>query len=205
MAENDVLELVAQAQAGDNNALSQLFSQYKRQLRTMIALRLSAKLKERVDPSDVLQDAWVEVVRKLEKYDSDKMSFFVWLRLVTSDQLMACHRQHLGTQKRDPRRELRRQQLPASAMSLNNFFVDQHTSISGKAIKAERIARLHATLEAMEDDEREVIAMRVFEGLSNSEVAEILQITTNAASKRFIKAIGKIKNELKDLQHQEER
>ena len=199
MADN-VLELVEQAQAGDGDALAKLFTQYKRQLRTMIALRMDNNLKGRVDPSDILQDAWVNVVRKLPNYDSDKMSFFVWLRLVTTDQIITSHRQHIGAQKRDAGRELRRQHLNATSLSLGNFFVDKYTSVVGRAIKAEQQARLHAALDQMEDCDREIIAMRIFEGMSNAETAESLEITTNAASKRFIKAVGKIRNELKDLQ-----
>lgn len=199
MSEN-VLELVKLAKAGNQDALAQLFSQYKRQLRTMIALRMDANLKGRLDPSDVLQDAWVDVARKLGNYDPASMSFFVWLRLVASERLIASHRQHVGTQKRDPRRELRQQNLNATSLSLGNFFVDKLTSISGKAIKAEQHAKLQSVLDQMDEHDREVIAMRVFEGMSNGETAECLEITTNAASKRFIRAIGKLRNEMKDLQ-----
>ena len=199
MSEN-VLELVELAKAGNQDALAQLFTHYKRQLRTMIALRMDTNLKGRLDPSDVLQDAWVDVARKLGNYDPARMSFFVWLRLVASERLIACHRKHVGTQKRDPRRELRQHHLNATSLSLGNFFVDKLTSVSGKAIKAEQQAKLQSVLEQMEAHDREVIAMRVFEGLSNAETAECLEITINAASKRFIKAIDKLRNEMKELQ-----
>jgi len=196
---DDVPNLIEKAKSGDQDALAVLFNKYRKQLRTMIALRMDANLKGRVDPSDVLQDAWVDTARKLDSYDPDKMSFFVWLRLVASERLLACHRQHLGAQKRDPRRELRRQHLNATSLSLGNFFLDQSTSVAGKAIKVEQGVRLRAILDEMDDCDRELIAMRVFEGVSNAETAEILGITTNAASKRFIRAIGKIRTELKDL------
>ena len=165
----------------------------------MIALRMDNNLKGRVDPSDILQDAWVDVAKKLTNYDSEKMSFLVWLRLVAKDQLLTNHRRHIGTQKRDPRREQKRQRVNATSLSLGNFFVDKYTSVAGRAIKVEQQARLHAVLDEMDDDDREIIAMRVFEGMSNSETAESLQITNGAASKRFIRALGKIKNELNGL------
>jgi RNA polymerase sigma-70 factor (ECF subfamily) len=197
----DVHRLIEAATGGDESALAELFSRYKSQLRAMIAFRMDRRLKGRVDPSDILQDAYFDLAKRLPEFGNKKFSFFVWLRMVAKERLLKTHRDHLVTQKRSADREVH--VLPASTSvtsdCLANHLVAQYTSIVGKAIKAERSVRLKAVLDQMEEDDREIIALRIFEGLTNGETAEVLGLTKQTVSKRFIRAIGRLQCEIKDM------
>src|SRR5436305_5540204 len=100
-------ELIRRAGEGDTAGLEGLLERYRPRLRRMIKLRLDRRLQGRVDPSDVIQEAYLEVSRKLAEYLGDPaMPFFLWLRLVTGQKLALVHRQHLGVQARDAGREV---------------------------------------------------------------------------------------------------
>jgi RNA polymerase sigma-70 factor (ECF subfamily) len=58
---------------------------------------------------------------------------------------------------------------------------------------------LRAVLERLDPIDREVLALRHFEELSNHEVAEVLGIQTAAASKRYIRAIERLKQALEQM------
>src|SRR6516164_7928521 len=103
----DPSELLRRAGAGDSQALSELFTRYRDRLRWMVRLRLNRRLQGRVDPSDVIQEAYLEISKNLPEYLRDpKMPFFLWLRYITGQKLLALRRRHLGTQARDATREL---------------------------------------------------------------------------------------------------
>src|SRR3954452_2470609 len=101
------LELIRRAGAGDAAGLDGLFERYRPRLRRMVKLRLDRRVQGRVDPSDVIQEAYLEVSRKMAEYlGNPSMPFFLWLRLVTGQKLALVHRQHLGVQARDAGREV---------------------------------------------------------------------------------------------------
>src|SRR4051812_13625780 len=112
-------DLLTRAAEGDASALATLFQQHRRRLRQMVNLRLDQRLAGRIDPSDVLQDAYLDITQQLSTYDHAAMPFFLWLRLVTGQRLARLHRMHLGTAMRDAGREVSLQQGPmASSVSL---------------------------------------------------------------------------------------
>ena len=201
LEENEHNQLVVQAIEGDQEALANLFSLYKKQLRAMIAFRLDRNLKGRVAPSDILQEAFMDLAKKLPDFNDKQMSFFVWLRLVTHERLLLVHRQHLGTQKRDPRREIQvdHESRNASSIDLTAHLIGKYSSVIGKAIHKEQSIRLRAVIDGMDDHDREIIAMRVFEGLTNGESSEVLGLDKKTASKRFVRAMDKIRKELEHL------
>jgi RNA polymerase sigma-70 factor (ECF subfamily) len=198
---NHLKLLVIQAKDGDNEALAELFSKYKKQLRAMIAFRMDQHLKGRVDPSDILQEAFLSLSQKLPEFRDKDMTFFVWLRLVTHESLINVHRRHLNVQKRDPRREIsfHLRNMEATSISLAAHLLGNNTSVAGKAIRAEQRARLQAVLDGMEATDREIIALRIFEGLTNGEAAEVLGLTKQTTSKRFIRAIERLKEFVADM------
>ena len=67
------------------------------------------------------------------------------------------------------------------------------THASEAAIRAERKLRLMEALEAMEPIDREVLALRHFEQLSNGECAQVLEISQAAATKRYLRALERLK------------
>src|SRR5467141_3538784 len=100
-------DMLRRAAAGDQQALVEVFGRYRERLRQMIQLRLDRRLQGRLDPSDVLQEAYLEFSRCLANYlRNPELPFFLWLRYITAVKLQALHRRHLGTKVRDARREV---------------------------------------------------------------------------------------------------
>ncbi len=187
----------ADAWPTDVDALTALFVKNRDRLRRMVRLRLDRRLLGRVDPSDVLQEAYVEIVqRAAEHLANPTMTPFLWLRFLTAQQLLVTHRRHLGTKLRDAGREisLHRGSLPhATSDSLANQLLGRLTSASRAAIRAELQTRLQVALNGMDPLDREVLALRHFEELSNAETAEVLGLQKSAASNRYIRALKRLR------------
>src|SRR5215813_1128337 len=148
----DSVDLIERARAGDREALGALFARYRDRLRRMVEMRLDTRLQARLDPSDVVQEAYAEVAERLDEYLRDpKLPLFLWLRLVVGQRLLKLHRHHLGTQMRDAGREvsLYRSALPAaSSAALAAQLLGRHTSPTQAALRAERILRVQEALNA---------------------------------------------------------
>src|SRR6516165_5101746 len=173
-----VLEQVRRAAAGDEEALRTLFGAHRDRLKRMVHLRLSRRLAGRVDDEDVLQEAFLEIARKLADYAQEpKLPLFLWMRQMTALKLAEVHRRHLGTQLRDADREvtLHRGGLPlADSVSLAAQLLGTLTTPSQAAIKAETRLLVQEALNSMDPIDREVLALKHFEQLSTSEMAAVL-------------------------------
>src|SRR5271163_3663283 len=203
-AENDDQVLLERALTGDELALAALFDGYRGQLRRMIRLRLDRRLSGRVDSSDVLQEAYLDVRKRLDEYARDPaaMPFHLWLRLVAGQRLTDLHRFHLGAQMRNAGQEvsLHRGPFPqASSVSLAAQLLGKMTSASQAAIRAEHKLIVQEALNGMDPIDREVLALRHFEQLSNDETAQVLGLTKSAASNRYVRALKRIKEILSSI------
>ena len=201
--ESDPSELLRRAGAGDAEALRALFTSYQARLRRMVHLRLSRRLAGRVDDSDVLQEAFVEIARKLPQYAREpKMPPFLWMRHLTALKLAEVHRRHLGTQLRDADREvtLHRAGLPmADSVSLAAQLLGTLTTPSQAAIKAETRLLVQEALNGMDPLDREVLALKHFEQLSTSEIAEVLGLSKAGAGSRYLRAIKRLRTILEQV------
>ena len=199
----DTDQLLKQAAAGDQDAWGTLLARHRDRLRTMIALRMDRRLQSRIDPSDVLQEAFLAASLQLKDYARDgAIPFFLWLRLVAGQKLVALHRHHLGKKMRDAGREVALYQgaFPeASSTALAARLLGREAAPSEAAIRAERALRLEVALNSMDPMDREVLVLRHFELLSNTEAAQVLNIQPAAASKRYIRALRRLKEILKGL------
>jgi RNA polymerase sigma-70 factor (ECF subfamily) len=195
---SSVDDLLLRAEAGDERARTDLFEVFRQRLRGMVRLRLDRRLAGRIDPSDVLQDAYLDFERRLPEFFADrKIPFFLWLRGLTGQRLVDLHRMHLGAQMRDAGQEVSLYQgaLPAaSSVSLANQLLGRLTSPTQAAVRAEMQVRLQEALNTMDALDREVLVLRHFEELSNAETAEVLGIEKSAASKRYIRALARLKD-----------
>lgn len=192
---------VQKALEGDKVALADLFAVYRERLRRMVDLRMDQRIQQRVSTSDVLQEAYVDLANQLANYSRDPvLPFFVWIRRITGQRLAKIHRQHLGTQKRNAALEvaLHRGSIPqATSFALASNLAGQYTSVSQKAIQFEQQIKLEQVLNALDPDDREILAMRHFEQLSNSEVAKELGISDAAAGMRHLRALRRLKDALR--------
>jgi RNA polymerase sigma-70 factor (ECF subfamily) len=200
---DDLDRLLERSAAGDQEAWGALLGHHRQRLRCMVALRLDPRLQGRIDPSDVLQDAFLTASLRLAEYTRNPaVPFYVWLRQLTGQQLALLHRHHIGTKQRDARREISLYGGPvpqASSAALAARLLGHEPRPSEAAMQAERALRVEDALNRMDPLDREVLALRHFEQLSTAEVAQVAGISEAAASKRYVRALRKLKDVLKDL------
>ncbi len=184
-------------------ALGELFRRHRARLRRMVDLRLDRRIRGREDPSDVIQDAFVEASERLEEYvKNPEMPVFLWIRFLTGQRVLLLHRKHLGVKGRDARLEVsieREPMPPATSEALAERLLAQGPSPSEAALLAERIALLERAIDTLEPIDREVLALLHFEQLSNAEAAGVLGIMEPALRKRHARAMTRLKTAFKTL------
>jgi RNA polymerase sigma-70 factor, ECF subfamily len=189
--------LLRLAADGDQASWGVLLTRHEERLRRLVAFRLDQRLQGRVDPADVVQEVYLEALAHLGEYLREPaMPFFLWLRGITGNKLLELHRRHLGTQMRDAAREvsLHRGGLPeTTSAALAAQLLGHATGPSEAAARAEAKLRLQEALNRMDALDREVLALRHFEQLSNAEAAQVLGIQEKAAGKRYLRALKRLK------------
>jgi RNA polymerase sigma-70 factor (ECF subfamily) len=194
---SDTPELLRRVADGDGESWAILLARHRERLRRMIAFRVDQRVQGRLDPSDVLQEVQLEAWQHVADYlRQPTMPFFLWLRGIARNKLHELHRHHLGTQMRDPGREVSiyRGPLPeATSAALAAQLLGHDTQPSEAAIRAEVKVRLQEALNQMDPLDREVLALRHFEQLSPREAAEVLNIKEKAAGMRYVRALRRLK------------
>ncbi len=172
----EMVERLQRVQAGDLRPWEAMLAENRDRLRRFVQLRMNRRLAGRVDPSDVIQEAYLEASRTLDSYlQEPSLPVFLWLRHITGRKLTDLHRKHLGAQMRDAGREIPLWQGVPEA--------------SSESLAAHLLGKLTAPSEPID---REVLTLRHFEQLSNVEVARVLDIHESAASKRYVRALERL-------------
>jgi RNA polymerase sigma-70 factor (ECF subfamily) len=191
-------ELLDAARQGDEGALAVLIERHRGRLERMVRLRMDRRLQGRVDPADVVQEAYLAVRGKFPQYAADSnLPFFLWLRLEVGQKLVDVHRFHLGTKMRDAGQEVSLHQgaLPqVTSLSLAEQLLGKLTTASQAAMRVELKLRVQEALNSMDSHDREVLILRHFEELSNAEAAEVLGIRPSAAVNRYVRALKRLKD-----------
>jgi RNA polymerase sigma-70 factor (ECF subfamily) len=192
----------ARVMAGEESALAEVYSEHRERLWRMVHFRLDRRLQGRVDADDILQEAYLDAVKRIAHFaENQPISLFVWLRLIVGQTLIDVHRRHLGVKMRDAEREESIQQRlsEGTSVSLSFHLLAHLTSPSLAAQRAELMALVEAALEGMSATDREVLALRHFEELTNTEVAEVLGLERKAASIRYVRALARLKTVLQQI------
>jgi RNA polymerase sigma-70 factor (ECF subfamily) len=192
---------VAAVKAGNTAVLADVFDLYRERLWQIVNFRLDSRLRGRVDADDVLQEAFLDAQKRIGHFvEQTPQELFIWLRLVTQQTLIDVHRRHLGTQARDATRERSISQdwaVQSTTFSLSSHLLGHLTSPSQAALRAELSEQLMLALDTMGPLDREVLALRHFEELTNSETARVLELSEQAASIRYVRALTRLKEVLK--------
>jgi RNA polymerase sigma-70 factor (ECF subfamily) len=185
-------ECLRRVQAGDSAALAALFDSYRVQLRRMVELRLDGRVAARLDPSDVLQEVYLDMAGQIAGYlRKPEVNFYVWLRGLAWERLLKLQRRHLGAECRAVGRE---QALPLeSSSALAQQCLAPGTSPSGAMVQEELRHRVQLALAKLDEKDREVILMRDFEGMTNGEVAQTLGVSASGATMRYGRALYRLK------------
>ncbi len=180
--------------------MGDLIVMYQARLRRLVRLRMDRRIQGRVDSSDVLQESFIEVSARIGEYaENPTMPLYLWVRFLTLQQLLTIHRKHLGAQMRDAGKEvsIHRGALPqASSIELAAQLLGTITTPSQAAMRAEAQMRVQDALNLMNPIDREILALRHFEDLSNGEAAEVLGLSPAAACNRHIRALQRLRKVL---------
>lgn len=195
-------ELLAGAKGGDGDAVNALLERHRDALRRMIDMRLDRHVQGRIDASDIVQDVLIEANRRLPDYlQQQAMPFHLWLRHLAKDRLIDAHRRHRVAAKRSVDRE---QPLVAgggmdrSTLELAGQLCDPERTPAAAAAWNELQQQFQQALEELEEQDREIVLMRHFEKLSNSEAAEALGLSKPAASMRYLRAVRRLRQVLSE-------
>jgi RNA polymerase sigma-70 factor (ECF subfamily) len=193
----EVESVVESVRRGDRAGLERLFSAHRPYLKHVVTMRMGDELRVRLDPSDVVQDAQLEALRRVADYiENPKLPVRLWLRKIAVDRLMMAHRRHVGADKRSVRREFT---LPEhSSLSIARQLVAGTVSPSMAAAEGELVRKVREAIAALEENDREIILLQAFEGLTSSESGQVLGIEPAAARKRFGRALLRLRQRLED-------
>jgi RNA polymerase sigma-70 factor (ECF subfamily) len=187
--------LLEQVSQGDHRALDRLLDQHRAWLGEVIKARIEPALRQRVDPSDVLQETLMVASQRIEDFLQRRpTSFRIWLRRKALERLVDARRMHRA-QKRNVARDVGLSD--ASSLAIAQGLLVGRPSESLK--RQELAERVRQALGQLGEPDREVLVLRHVEGLTNIEVAEVLEVTADAASKRYGRALRRLSVELAAL------
>jgi RNA polymerase sigma-70 factor (ECF subfamily) len=201
--EPETLRLLERAANGDSEAAGELLERHRDRLARMVRLRLDPRVRGRIGVSDVLQEAYLEASQRMDEYfHNPEVPFYLWLRFIAAQRVLMVHRRHIGAKGRAVGREQRLDAAVeplASSVSIAAELIGRGTSPTRAAARAELRERLAEALESMEPIDREVLVLRHFEQLSNVNTASILGLNPDAASKRYVRALRRLRAILGEL------
>ena len=184
--------LLEQARAGEPGAADRLLDRHRPYLRRMVEHRIDPRMRGRVDPSDVVQEAQLEASRRLADYlQHPPLPFRLWLRQLAYEKLLMLRRQHVGAARRAVEREV--SLLDRSSVLLAQQLLAAGSTLSQQLIKREFVRRVREAVSQLPDGDREVLVLRNLEGLSNKESAQVLNMDPATASRRYGRAVLRLR------------
>ena len=186
---NDTTALLDAIAAGDSTALERLLRLHRPYLKRVVHMRIEPALKVRVDESDVVQEAQIVIARGINNFIRNRStSFRIWARRKVLDQLIEQQRRHIGAEKRSLLKE--QHIFDVSSMAIARKLL---SSTPSKILsQIELRDRVYSLIEQLGEKHREMLVLRHAEELSNSEVADLLEIDPNTARQRYGRAVRQL-------------
>jgi RNA polymerase sigma-70 factor (ECF subfamily) len=200
-------DLLHRARHADTQAVDELWQRYRPALRRMIGVRLDQAIVRRVDASDVVQDVLIKATERLGEYlRNPALPFHLWLRQIARDHLIDAHRRHRQAARRTVDRERGLYARPGgadyddhSSLDLAAQLRDSALTPAAEALRHELQYRFQAAIDRLDDGDREIVLLRHFEQLSNSEAAQALGLTEAAAGMRHLRALRRLRDVLGEV------
>lgn len=188
-------ELLSRARQGDAEALGTLLQSYRNHLRVLAEQRLGARVRARVDASDIVQQTLLEAQRDLPAFRGElEEELLAWLNRILQNNVYQTVQQHLAVQKRSARVEQSLHKPLAGGQTLGDLLADDVSSPSQKALRGEAHLQLAEAIERLPEDQRQAVRLRHLEGYTLKEIAAAMQRSEVAAA-------GLIKRGLQRLKH----
>jgi RNA polymerase sigma-70 factor, ECF subfamily len=187
----------------DLATLGKLFEEQRPRLLAMLQRRIDPALAVRLDAEDILGEAFLEARRKWVRFqEQTTLSPSAWLYGIARDCLIEAWRKS-ARDCRDHRRDL--PWPDQSSAQLGMQLLHTGTSPSQGAVRAEMQARVRQLLDSMKEEDRDILWMRHFDQLSFREAGEVLDVTENAATVRYVRALQRLRNAWLQLYGEEEK
>lgn len=193
-------EFLCRARAGDADARGRLLEMYRNYLTFLARVQLGRRLQGKVEPSDLVQEAFLEAHRDFRHFQGQtEAELLSWLRRVLATSLADQIRRYRGTQRRDPRLERRlAAELEHSSHALEHSLVDSDSSPSDRASRREEALRLAGAMEHLPAHYREVLLLRHFQGMQFPEIALRLGKTVDGVKKTWLRGLAQLRRALAD-------
>jgi RNA polymerase sigma-70 factor (ECF subfamily) len=190
-------DLLRRAGAGNAKALGQLLETYRVYLRFLARQQIGRRLQGKVDPSDLVQEAFLGATRDFPHFrGSTEKEFLGWLRQILASLLANLVRHH-GTQKRNFRLEEQlADELEQSTQGIAKNLVDAQASPSEQADGREQAVLLFNALESLKPQDRDLLTLRHLDGLTFPEIAQQLGQTVDSLKKRWPRALARSRQAL---------
>ncbi len=189
------IEWLQQFAEGDEAAFERLLAEELPKLRRRVEDRLGVDLRRRIDPSDVMQQAALDVHQLRDGFENRGLpQFRAWLRTVTFNNLNRLIEKELA-QKRDPRREKRRAMEAGASRSLDPLgnLAASISSPSAGMHRQEALNLLENCLDLLGDEDRDLLRWIDEEDLGYPEVARRLSLNVDATRRRHSRAIARLR------------
>lgn len=175
----------------DLATLGKLLEDYRPRLLAMVERRLDPKLAARLDAEEILSEAFLEARRKWPAFrQHPDRSSYSWLYRIVLDCLIEAWRRN----SRSPRDVTREMPWPAqSSVQLGLGLIGTGTSPSEAAVRDELRERVRQVIALLKEKDRQILWMRHADQLTHQEVADVLDITVNAATVRYARALQRFK------------
>lgn len=197
----DQATFAAEYESARNELVSE-FSKHRESLWKAVFFRLDHRLSGRVDPDDVLQEAWLDANRRLNQFVREKNSWsmLVWIRVILKQTLVNVHRRHFFSKKRDASKEVAKNQHHEkdNAPTLAETCFARTATPSRVVMRKELATEIESALDQMRPNDRAILLMRHFDELANKEIAQRLGISEKAASTRYVRAIERLRGVMEE-------
>lgn len=181
------IDLVQRTQAGDPAAREALFARYRERVLAIARVRLSARLRATVESGDILQEALLEAVRGIDRFEMrDESSLIRWLAVLVERRLIATARRE-STLKRS-----------GHPQPLVTDPAGQASEPVDELGKLETTDLVHAALAALPERSRELVLLRDYAGSTWESIAQELDFSSpDAARMMHARALVKLGSELR--------
>jgi RNA polymerase sigma-70 factor, ECF subfamily len=197
-----VEQLLVRAKAGEEAALGELLQQFASYLEVLARVQIGRQLQGKVDPSDVVQDAFLEAHRHFPQFrGSSRPELVSWLRQILAGRIAVVMRRYLGTQVRNLRLEQQLEvDLAHSSTALGRTLAVTHSTPSQHVVKEEQEFRLAQALNGLPPQYREVIMLRQLQGLPFSEIAAQMNRSLDSVQKLWVRGLIQLREKLEEIE-----
>jgi RNA polymerase sigma-70 factor (ECF subfamily) len=185
---------LSEARDGSRDALGRVFEVCRRYLLGVARHELNRDLQAKGGASDLVQETFLEAHRAFDRFQgTSEVEMRAWLCQLLHHRATKFRLRYRTTQKRRLARETT---LSAASQPAGGRM--EVSSPSTQVMVREQVQRLRQALETLPDDYRRVITLRYVEQCSFEEIGRLMQRTPNAARLLWLRAIERVKHELRD-------